>query len=308
MLLQYVTKLCIRAFMDGVKEGRIHITANKLPSFIYDEAMYDGMQKVWGACEATISSRFSVISSQDHQAYFQLSSAMQWCKIIDKFDLIELYNRILTMFKDNDAGASWIKETIKHWKVETPGLLQWGRTWARTNEGGNSNEDSEDDMDIFFDSDEPAAPRGNRTRSLQQYTLRLYCDWQRYNFSESSGSVQSTNGHQDSRTHQNGSERARENHGANFQKRVAMFNPPMAIWMTAELSNTATKDLLNIRTHNPLANMHQKHQHVARQELQSAATVDFQYSSLHQHSTMFISHCPISDRLPGPLLTNIPRS
>lgn len=46
-------------------------------------------------------------------------------------------------------------------RSETPGLLQRGRTRARTNEGGNSNEDSEDDMDGFFDSDEPAAPRGN---------------------------------------------------------------------------------------------------------------------------------------------------
>jgi hypothetical protein len=51
------------------------------------------------------------------QAYFQLSSATQWCKIIDEFDLVELYDRILTMFKDDGAGASWIKETIEHWKA-----------------------------------------------------------------------------------------------------------------------------------------------------------------------------------------------
>jgi len=45
-LLNYVST--IRAFMDGVKEGRIRITASKLPSFIYDEAMYDGMRKSMG--------------------------------------------------------------------------------------------------------------------------------------------------------------------------------------------------------------------------------------------------------------------
>jgi hypothetical protein len=47
-----LTKLChvstLRAFMDGVKEGRIRITASKLPSFIYDEAMYDGTRKSMG--------------------------------------------------------------------------------------------------------------------------------------------------------------------------------------------------------------------------------------------------------------------
>ncbi|KAG1736386.1 hypothetical protein EDD22DRAFT_777037 [Suillus occidentalis] len=138
--------------MDGVKEGRIRITASKLPSFIYDEAMYDGTRKSMGCLRGYYLKRVfrhiftgpsSALSPNGRkgtktpkgrihgmttptphaiayaavQAYFQLSSATQWCKIIDEFDLVELYDRILTMFKDDGAGASWIKETIEHWKV-----------------------------------------------------------------------------------------------------------------------------------------------------------------------------------------------
>ncbi|KIK34551.1 hypothetical protein CY34DRAFT_97779, partial [Suillus luteus UH-Slu-Lm8-n1] len=141
-----------QAFMDGVKEGRIRITASKLPSFIYDEAMYDGTRKSMGCLRGYYLKRVfrhiftgpsSALSPNGRkgtktpkgrihgmtiptphaiayaavQAYFQLSSATQWCKIIDEFDLVELYDRILTMFKDDGAGASWIKETIEHWKV-----------------------------------------------------------------------------------------------------------------------------------------------------------------------------------------------
>ncbi|KAG1733095.1 hypothetical protein EDD22DRAFT_960264 [Suillus occidentalis] len=233
-----------QAFMDGVKEGRIRITASKLPSFIYDEAIAlspngrKGTKTPKGRIHGMTTPTPHAIAYAAVQAYFQLSSATQWCKIINEFDLVELYDRILTMFKDDGAGASWIKETIEHWKVETPGLLQQGRTQARTNEGGNSNEDSEDDMDGFFDSDEPAVPRGNgpaahsNTPSGSTATGEGDGTEERqgpssnghghpssatgpgpggaHNNNESSG-VRSTNGHQDSGTHQNGSEQAREN-------------------------------------------------------------------------------------------------
>ncbi|KAG0706170.1 hypothetical protein DFH29DRAFT_798713 [Suillus ampliporus] len=137
--------------MDGVKEGRIRITASKLPSFIYDEAMYDGTRKSMGCLRGyylkrvfrhiftgpssalspngrkgtkTPKGRIHGMTIPTPHAIAYAGSAgkpptnpTQWCKIIDEFDLVELYDRILTMFKDDSAGASWIKETIEHWKV-----------------------------------------------------------------------------------------------------------------------------------------------------------------------------------------------
>ncbi|KAG1899825.1 uncharacterized protein F5891DRAFT_1189289 [Suillus fuscotomentosus] len=83
------------------------------------------------------------------QAYFQLSSATQWCQQIEDFDLVLLYDRIVNMFEGDSTNKQWAQETLDHWKLETPGLLRRGRSKARIDAGLHAFE-SEDDMDDFL--------------------------------------------------------------------------------------------------------------------------------------------------------------
>lgn len=176
------------SFMDKVKEGEITITAAKLPAFLYDESMLDPTRKRQGCLRGYYLKRVfrhiftgptSAILANAHkgtkapkgrmhgmtsplpraiayaavQAYFQLSSATQWRQQIEDFDVVLFYDRVVDMFEGN-PNAQWVEETLNHWKSETPGLLHRGRSRSRTDAGLHAFDDSEDDMDNFFDSDE----------------------------------------------------------------------------------------------------------------------------------------------------------
>ncbi|KAG1760732.1 hypothetical protein EDD22DRAFT_954727 [Suillus occidentalis] len=174
-----------RSFMNKVKEGEITITAAKLPLFLYDESMLDSTRKSQGCLRGYYLKRVfrhiftgpsSAISANTHkgtktpkgrihgmtsplpraiayaavQAYFQLSSATQWCQQIEDLDLVLFYDRVVEMLEGN-TNKQWVDETLNHWKLETPGLVQRGRSRARAELYAF---DSEDDMDGFFDSSE----------------------------------------------------------------------------------------------------------------------------------------------------------
>ncbi|KAG2056665.1 hypothetical protein BDR06DRAFT_1005960 [Suillus hirtellus] len=174
--------------MDKVKEGEIMITAAELPTFLYDESMLDPTRKrqgcLWGyylkgVFRHIFTGPSSAISANAHkgnkapkgqmhgmtsplpraiayatvQAYFQLSSATQWCQQIEDFDLVLFYDHMVDMFEGNPNGQ-WVEEMLIHWKSETPGLLHRGHSRSRTDAGLHVFDDSEDDMDNFFDSDE----------------------------------------------------------------------------------------------------------------------------------------------------------
>ncbi|KAG2136785.1 hypothetical protein BD769DRAFT_1664314 [Suillus cothurnatus] len=182
-------------FMDKVKEGRITITVAKLPTYLYDESMLDPARKNQGCLRGYYLKRVfrhiftgpsSAISATAHkgtkapkgrihsmtsplpraiayaavQAYFQLSSATQWRQQIEDFDLVLFYDRVVDMFERN-TNEKWVQETLDHWKLETPGLLQRGRSGARSNARLHAF-DSEDDMDDFFDSDEHSPDSGEQ--------------------------------------------------------------------------------------------------------------------------------------------------
>ncbi|KAG1781401.1 hypothetical protein EV702DRAFT_1042498 [Suillus placidus] len=172
------------SFMDKVKEGEITITAAKLPAFLYDKSMLDPTRKrqgcLWGyylkrVFRHIFTGPTSAILANAHKgtkapkgrmhgmtsplpraiayAAVQLSSATPWCQQIEDFDVVLFYDRVVDMFEGN-PNAQWVEETLNHWKSETPGLLHRGRSRSRTDAGLHAFDDSEDDMDNFFDSDE----------------------------------------------------------------------------------------------------------------------------------------------------------
>ncbi|KAG2081110.1 hypothetical protein BD769DRAFT_1399276 [Suillus cothurnatus] len=129
------------SFMEKVKEGQIKITATKLPTFLYDESMFDPAKKSQGclrgyylkllpstrmlaggtkAPKGRIHGMTSplprAIAYAAVQAYFQLSSANIWYQEIGDFDIVDLYDRVVEMFEGN-TNQTWVKETLQHWKI-----------------------------------------------------------------------------------------------------------------------------------------------------------------------------------------------
>ncbi|KAG1760158.1 hypothetical protein EDD22DRAFT_955192 [Suillus occidentalis] len=185
-----------RSFMEKVKEGQIKITAAKLPTFLYDESMFDPAKKSQGCLRGYYLKRVfrhiftgpssalnpnarrgtktpkgrihgmtsplpRAIAYAAVQAYFQLSSSNIWCQEIEDLDLVDLYDRVVDMFEGN-TNRKWVEETLQHWKSEAPGLQQRRHTRAKTDAGSRvDDDDSEDDMDGFFDSEEHSPDAGN---------------------------------------------------------------------------------------------------------------------------------------------------
>ncbi|KAG1737723.1 hypothetical protein EDD22DRAFT_958614 [Suillus occidentalis] len=93
------------------------------------------------------------------QAYFQLSSVNIWCQEIEDLDLVDLYDRVVDMFEGN-TNSKWVEETLQHWKslldFSNVGTLGPRDTGSRVDD-----DDSEDDMDGFFDSEEHSPDAGN---------------------------------------------------------------------------------------------------------------------------------------------------
>ncbi|KAG1732049.1 hypothetical protein EDB19DRAFT_1831488 [Suillus lakei] len=185
-----------QSFMEKVKEGQIKITAAKLPTFLYDESMFDPAKKVKVVFGDTISNVFRhiftgpssalnpnarrgtkipkgrihgmtsplprAIAYAAVQAYFQLSSSNIWCQEIEDLDLVDLYDRVVDMFEGNTNRNGWKKCSSIGNHNEAPGLQQRRHTRAKTDAGSRvDDDDSEDDMDGFFDSEEHSPDAGN---------------------------------------------------------------------------------------------------------------------------------------------------
>ncbi|KAG1904887.1 uncharacterized protein F5891DRAFT_1184309 [Suillus fuscotomentosus] len=178
-------------FMDKVKEGKIEVVFEDTTSNVYACLSYPCSSNTILPFEQVFRHIFtgpsSAISATAHkgtkapkgrihgmtsplpraiayaavQAYFQLSSATQWRQQIGDFDLVLLYDRVVNMFEGNSINKQWVQETLDHWKSETPGLLQRGRSKARIDAGLHVF-DSEDDMDDFFESDGHSPDNGEQ--------------------------------------------------------------------------------------------------------------------------------------------------
>ncbi|KAG2102544.1 uncharacterized protein F5147DRAFT_655002 [Suillus discolor] len=181
-------------FVDKVKEGQITITVAKLPAYLYNESMLDPARKNRGCLRGYYLKRrvfhhiftgpSSAISATAHKgtkapkgrihgmtsplpraivyAAVQLSSATQWRQQVEDFDLVLLYDQVVDMFEENSTNKQWAQETLDHWKSETPGLLQHGRSRARIDAGLHAF-DSEDDMDSFFEPDGHSPDNGEQS-------------------------------------------------------------------------------------------------------------------------------------------------
>ncbi|KAG2046717.1 hypothetical protein BDR06DRAFT_977266 [Suillus hirtellus] len=149
-----------RDFMDKVNQGQITITVAKLPTYLYDESMLDLTRKNRGCLRGyylkrllphihwTIKCYFCNCSqrhkgSKRSNSQYDIATTMSNC----------IRSRTVDMFKGDSTNKQWVQETLNHWKSETPGLLQCGRSRARIDAGLHAFE-SEDDMDDFFESDE----------------------------------------------------------------------------------------------------------------------------------------------------------
>ncbi|KAG1748378.1 uncharacterized protein EDB91DRAFT_1079352 [Suillus paluster] len=138
-----------QSFMEKVKEGQIKITAVKLPTFLYDESMFDPTKKsqgcLWGyylkrleqvfrhiftgsfsalnlnACQGTKTPKGRIhgmtsplpraIVYAAVQAYFQLSSVNIWCPEIEDLTLLISMIELSTCLKEILTQNGWKKRS-----------------------------------------------------------------------------------------------------------------------------------------------------------------------------------------------------
>ncbi|KAG2126349.1 uncharacterized protein EDB93DRAFT_1109683 [Suillus bovinus] len=193
-----------QAYMDKVNAGEKKISAKQWPSMFYDMSLYDPKNKKKGFLRSRVVIQawrhifigpMSALSKDNighsskprkgkmhHlaepgirnimyaacQMSFAASNAESWTPAIGAMDLGDLYYRAIDIVHDN-AEQQWVKDLMKFWKDETPGLIDnhpsKRRRVAATDDSG-----TDDDMDDFFGDDTASADQHdeeNETHGMQ---------------------------------------------------------------------------------------------------------------------------------------------
>ncbi|KAG1798006.1 hypothetical protein EV424DRAFT_1648295 [Suillus variegatus] len=144
--------------MDKVNAGEKKISTKQWPSMFYDMSLYDPKNKKKGFLRSRVviqawrhifTGPMSALSKDNigrsskpgkgkmhHlaepgirnimyaacQMYFAASNAESWTPAIGAMDLGDLYYRAIDIVHDN-AEQQWVKDLMKFWKDETPGLI-----------------------------------------------------------------------------------------------------------------------------------------------------------------------------------------
>ncbi|KAG2128671.1 uncharacterized protein EDB93DRAFT_1256575 [Suillus bovinus] len=165
-----------QAYMDKVNAGEKKISAKQWPSMFYDMSLYDPKNKKKGFLRSCVviqawchifTGPMSALSKDNighsskpgkgkmhHlakpgirnimyaacQMYFAASNAESWMPAIGAMDLGDLYYRAIDIVHDN-TEQQWVKDLMKFWKDETPGLIDnrpsKRRRVAATNNSGS---------------------------------------------------------------------------------------------------------------------------------------------------------------------------
>ncbi|KAG1759637.1 hypothetical protein EDD22DRAFT_955715 [Suillus occidentalis] len=176
-----------QAYMDKVNAGEKKISAKQWPSMFYDMSMYDPKNKKKGFLRSRVviqawrhifTGPMSALSKEHigrsskpgkgkmhHlaepgirnimyaacQMYFTASNAESWTPVIGAMDLGDLYYRAVDIIQDS-ADQQWVKDLMKFWKDETPGLTD-NRPSKRCRVATANDSGTDDDMDDFFGDD-----------------------------------------------------------------------------------------------------------------------------------------------------------
>ncbi|KAG1833249.1 hypothetical protein DFJ58DRAFT_918104 [Suillus subalutaceus] len=84
-------------------------------------------------------------------------------------DLGDLYYRAVDIVQDN-ADQQWVKDLMKFWKDETPGLTD-NRPSKRRRVAATDDSGTDDDMDDFFGDDTAAADQHDEENETRSRTL-----------------------------------------------------------------------------------------------------------------------------------------